>query len=143
MVKKPKIGVNPSQTKTPKLTTTFEREDDTIIFSFQWFDSINKWCKNDLPKEHDVWEIIEKLKGFEQKKWKHLAANQDRDHSVPFHKLIPAAQAAAIKKQIDDQDEIWSIRLTGMQRVWGVKHGRHFMVIWWDPHHQVCPSLKN
>ncbi|HUI89167.1 MAG TPA: hypothetical protein VLX61_10650 [Anaerolineales bacterium] len=143
--KNPKIKFNPQLKKKPVIKLEPRFDNDTVIFSFQWFDSINRWCPEDREHTHDFWEIAEKLKSFEQRQWRHIAANQNRDHSIPFSRLIPEAQRIATEKRIDDFDQIWSFHLTGTQRIWGIKrdNDNHFMVIWWDPHHQLCPSLRN
>lgn len=41
-----------------------------------------------------------------------------------------------------DLDELTSLSLTGTQRVWGIRDVGVLTVLWWDPDHLVCPSLK-
>jgi len=135
-------GYKPETGKRPKLSPVFEKEDDTVIFSFLWFDHSTQWETGKQKNLHNFWELAGKLKSFEERSWRHIAGNQDRDHSIPLSRLVPQAQELAVAKNIDDYDEIWSFHLTGTQRLWGVKHGRRFMIIWWDPEHQICPSLK-
>jgi hypothetical protein len=139
--KKPSVAIHPTSNKSPRIGN-IPREDGCIIFSFVRFDSQHHWCVEPDPKTHDVWELGEKLKSFEQTQWKHLAANQQNNHSVPFYKLVDEAQKVAQDMGIDDYGEIWSLRLTGKQRIWGVRDENFFITIWWDPHHQICPSLK-
>jgi len=139
--KQPSIKVKPPISKTPKLGK-IPREDGSIIFSFLKFDGQSKWCLAEKAHTHDFWEIGEKLKSFEQMQWKHLAADQENHHSVPFYKISNDAQKVAGDLKIDDYEEIWSLRLTGTQRLWGVRDEQYFIAIWWDPDHQIYPTKK-
>jgi len=139
----PSIKYKPKTEKKPKLTPIFEIEDDTVIFSFLWFDKVNQWGTGKQENLHNFWELAEKLKSIEQRSWRHIAGNQGRDHSVPFSHLINRAKELAVERKIDDFDEIWSFHFNGTQRLWGVKYNRRLMIVWWDPEHQICPSLKN
>lgn len=142
-LKKPKWKQKPRVEKKAVVSSVYEREDGKVIFSFQWFDGVSRWETGQNKNVHDFWEISEKLKSFEQKKWSYIAANSDRDHQIPFTDLKDFAQKAAIKKRLEQFDGIWSFHLSGIQRLWGVKAGDYFMVIWWDPEHLICPSIKN
>lgn len=143
-IRKPVIRFVPKTEKKAKLTPSFEKEEDTVIFSFLWFDSINQWGTGRSNNLHSFWELAEKIISFEQKTWREIAGQQDRDHSIPFSRLIPKAQELSISRNLDEYDEIWSFHFTGTQRLWGVKYDkRFFMAIWWDPEHQIWPSLMN
>lgn len=43
--KRAAIGYTPSGEKKPKITPRADKRDDTIVFSFERFDSSNKWSK--------------------------------------------------------------------------------------------------
>lgn len=136
------IKAHPASGKSPKITQA-PREDGSIFFSFLRFDGQHKWSETQELPTQDVWEIGEKLKCFEQMQWKHLAADQQYHHSVPFYKLRKEAQEIAANMGIDDYEQIWSLRLTGKQRLWGVRDKGYFLAIWWDPDHCICPSIKS
>jgi len=41
-------------------------------------------------------------------------------------------------------DALYSLRLSGKLRLWGVRDRSVLQLLWYDPEHQVCPSpLKN
>lgn len=138
--KKPAFRNNPVVSKQPK-TKHQDQKTDKVIFSFVQFDGQIEWCK-DAPSQHSVWEILDRVKNIERLGWTQLAANQDHHHPIPFTDLIKEAHDKAKKLRIDDYEEIWSFRFTGTQRLWGVKDNNHFLVIWWDPDHQICPASK-
>ncbi len=138
--KRPIFKNEPSISKIPKIG--IPREDGSIIFSFLKFDCQSKWSITGKAPTHDFWEIGGKLKNFQQMQWKDLAANQENHHSVPIYKIRKDAQKVACDLKIDDYEDIWSLRLTGTQRLWGIKEGQYFMAIWWDPDHQIYPPKK-
>lgn len=139
--KQPIVKYHLVSRKVPKITPLFDNNEGTIVFSFQWFDGVSRWGKT---QEVNFWDVAEKLKSFEQKEWKHLAGYTKRDHPIEFHKLVKDAQDLVSKMGIfDDHDEMWSLHLDGTKRLWGLKYGRYFMAVWWDPDHNICPTLKN
>lgn len=63
-------------------------------------------------------------------------------HAVPISKICPEAQGRLKELKQDDVDELISLRLTGKKRVWGIRDQNILKILWWDPEHTVCPSLK-
>ena len=41
-----------------------------------------------------------------------------------------------------DMTKISVLRLGGQPRLYGFRHGNVFHVVWWDPDHEIWPSLK-
>ena len=62
-------------------------------------------------------------------------------HLVSIEDLCKTAQTRLIDINQDDKDELYSIRLSGKVRVWGVKESNVIRLLWWDPEHEICPSL--
>ncbi|MBE3069939.1 MAG: hypothetical protein IMZ55_05305 [Acidobacteria bacterium] len=54
--------------------------------------------------------------------------------------LIHEAQRRLVEIKVDDRDELLRLRFGGTQRLWGVRAGRFFLALWWDPQHTICPS---
>lgn len=42
----------------------------------------------------------------------------------------------------DDTEDLVEFRLSGVERIWGVRRGNACHVLWWDPDHEVWPSTK-
>lgn len=42
----------------------------------------------------------------------------------------------------DDEDEIHRLRCDGEHRIYGFRRGNVFLVLWWDPNHEVWPSSR-
>lgn len=97
------------------------------------------WHKVDGPK---IKYVREKLGHFESMTWNEiLVAGRKRNHSVPVEKLCPTAQKRLRDLGQSDLDEVVSLRLSGPERVWGILREGALTILWWDPEHQVCPSL--
>lgn len=116
---------------------------ERVFFSFEIFDGRSRWCDSS-PKDAliNFWDVAEKLKSFQQRKWAEIAAKEDRDHTVDTDRIIRDAQKVLEHREYEDFD-LWSFHINGTQRIWGIRERDMFMVLWWDPHHKVCPSLKN
>lgn len=79
-----------------------------------------------------------KLAGFEASTWAQLRG--DHHHRVVVADLEPEAQKRLRELRQDDVDALYSLRLTGKRRVWGILHTNVFYLLWWDPTHSVCKS---
>jgi hypothetical protein len=64
-------------------------------------------------------------------------------HAVEYDRLDTAAQRRLEEIGRGEIDSLFSVRITGEQRVWGVKDVAILRVLWWDPNHSVCPSKKH
>jgi hypothetical protein len=96
----------------------------------------------DLSKDKLLF-IREKLGNFESMTWKEILLDGKKsNHVVKIRRLHGDAQnrLAEIFVAIDF-DDLVSLRLGAKERVWGLLEGPVLRVLWWDPEHQVCPSL--
>jgi hypothetical protein len=64
---------------------------------------------------------------------------------IKLERVRDAPQAVKdrlIETQRDDVDELVNLRLSGVERVWGVRRGNACHILWWDPRHEVWPSAR-
>jgi len=98
------------------------------------------WHRLDSGKVRD---IRDKLAAFEGMTWNEiLVKGKKQNHSVPRQDLCKAARDRLTEIKLDDIDELVSLRLSGRERVWGIRSHNVLTVLWWDPDHAICPSLK-
>ncbi len=98
------------------------------------------WHEVDEPTLH---EIRQKLKWFESMTINQIFVESKHvNHSVTRDKLCAEARKRLIELKLDDQDELHSLHLSGVKRVWGILSENVLTLLWWDPNHQVCPSYK-
>jgi hypothetical protein len=89
-------------------------------------------------------KVREKLAHFETMTWNEiLVTGKKRNHSVAISQLCTQAQRRLRDSGQEDLDELVSLRLSGPERVWGILREGVLAVIWWDPDHKVCPSIKD
>jgi hypothetical protein len=133
----PKSLVFPSETKTPKvgilLTDSCHPE-----FKADQMDHGGSWQWN--LDSGQLQEILQKIFSSQKLTWQELRNNGS--HLVNRKDLSPEAQKRLDQMQKEDLDQLFSLRLTGRKRIWGIKEGNILWLLWWDPDHQVCPSVK-
>lgn len=98
------------------------------------------WHKVNLDQKKT---ILRRLGEFETMSWKEILINSKKFfHSVDTERMCPKAQARLLQTAHKDEEDLVSLRLGSRERVWGAFDGRVLDLLWWDPEHEVCPSLK-
>ncbi len=86
--------------------------------------------------------IKDKLTSFESMTWAEILVQGKKfHHTVALVSLSQEAQSRLREINLDDIDELVSLRLSAKERVWGILDQGVLSLLWWDPEHQVCPSL--
>lgn len=68
---------------------------------------------------------------------------KSKHHIIEYQKLSKDAQDRIKAKKLEqDSDAIFSFALQNRLRIVGIKRGKEFHVLWYDPKHEVCPSTK-
>lgn len=86
-------------------------------------------------------EVVPKLHNFETMNWADVEGPSG-SHFVSVDSLCDGAQERLKEINQVDLDKLFSLRITGERRLWGVRDGHVLRVLWWDPKHEVCPSHK-
>lgn len=84
--------------------------------------------------------MMNKLRDLEGMNRSQLMAR--RCHPVALAQMVKKAQTALERLGKDDYEEYWSLRITGIRRLWAIPEGNVMHVLWWDPDHEICPSLR-
>lgn len=86
-------------------------------------------------------DIRDKLANFESMTWNDIVVKaKKRNHTISVSKICKEARDCLLALRLDI-DELVSLHLSGTERVWGYRDGAILNVLWWDPEHQICPSL--
>lgn len=129
-----------SPQKTPSKLNLSSDDSGHVVWSFSLADNEGRWGFKGLSVDELHSLIFDKLVSKESLNWNEIKAN--KSHHVATSKLIKEAQIRLKDLNMDDLDELFSLRLTGIIRVWGVKQENVLRLLWWDPHHEICPSRK-
>lgn len=102
--------------------------------------------------ENIFWkDIYPTLIHFEKKTWFEIeqetyygrGRNKTKHHSIKIAEITSEAKSRLEDLKIEDIDELFSIRLSGKIRIWGIRKQSHFQILWFDLKHEICPSLKS
>lgn len=93
-------------------------------------------------------EIYPKLRHFEENTWLKIEKEQygrkgkTKHHSVNISDINPKAQKRLKELKMDDIDELFSLRLTGRIRIWGIRKFSYLKILWFDLEHEIYPVSK-
>jgi hypothetical protein len=86
-------------------------------------------------------EIHAKLSSFETMTWGAISGH--RHHYLATTSVCKKAMNRLQQlKQDDAADLLFSFALSGRNRLVGIRAGREFRILWWDPGHEVSPWQK-
>lgn len=93
-----------------------------------------------------VLNILPKLKEFENLSWneldkdRHGKKGKSKHHFIDIAKLIGDAQKRLQNIGLSDLDQIYSLRLEGKLRLYGLRKQNCFEIVWVDTEHEICPT---
>ena len=139
MAKTPNFsGASPASTKQPRFETATGKTGRPV-WKIGQIDFDGPWCPKRMQKEI-LLRIINRLKDCERSTW--LEIERGGSHPIPVNRIIRDAQRRLQVLKLDDTSDLFSLRLNNLERLWGLRSNDVFSVLWWDPDHQICPSLK-
>lgn len=83
--------------------------------------------------------IYPKLAGFETMTWGDI--KNGGSHHISIENIIKPARDRLEELRMNI-DEVFSLRLSGRERIFGLRAGRLLKLLWWDPDHEIAPSNK-
>jgi hypothetical protein len=134
------------QVKVPHVESV---EKQTPAWQFHRVDRDHeKWGWNRLGAE-GLWELLHgKLADFESMTWAEIQraaggrSHGNNSHFVEVKDCCKEARDRLLDLRMDDTDEVFSLRLTGTLRLYGIRDGRVLRFIWHDPEHSVYPTKR-
>jgi hypothetical protein len=138
--KKPIITERPRAQKQPRIAVDPSTDGLSPTWSFRHVDIGSPWCFSQVP-QGDWVHLLAKLKHFEGLTWAQIGQNTG-SHPVEINKLIPEARKRLTELGHGDREALYSLRVNGRPRIWGIRDGVVLRVIWWDGEHRICPSTK-
>jgi len=138
--KKPSRKIDPSPEKVPRGRQKVEDSDIKFItWHIGIIDKDGRWGWEHIEPE-TLWnDIHAKMSAFETMTW--IEVMKGGSHSVSIDGINSDAKKRLVKIGQDDVDELFSLRLGGQKRIYGIRDRHIFKVLWWDPKHEVYPSL--
>lgn len=113
--------------------------DKIIVFRFAIMDLSGPWGWDKCSSSYLLNNIYRLLKDFETKTFQEMGTIH---HSVAIDSIIPDAQRRLKELKQDDIEELFSLKISKLERLWGKRDRNYFDILWWDPKHEICPSNK-
>ncbi len=139
--------LDPKTSKEIVASKNVSTNNETLVWRIGQFDWEGPWGISAFKGEN-LKEFLEKVKWRETMTWAEILQQSGgrrfgtNNHPVRVSKLIKRAQDRLEELEMDDIDELMSLRINGTARLFGIRAGRVLQVLWYDPKHEVCPSYK-
>lgn len=117
-----------------------------------------KWSFIKCDMQHERWGIVRnseylagmlaRFKDWERGSWGDILTatagrkHNTQSHPIPVEHLDREAARRLTELHLDSYDVLYSLTITGKQRVWGImiEETGTFQLLWYDPRHEVCPA---
>lgn len=137
--KKPKAIEKPEPVKIPKRSADpLIGGENPLSWRFSHRDLGGPFGWRDVPS-NELNKLITRLAEFEDKNWEGIS--KTGSHRIACDILSADARERLNDINKNDLDELMSFRVDGTSRVWCICDGSIMKVLWWDPTHQVYPTL--
>ena len=114
-------------------------ENQSISWRYSQADQNGRWAWSNLD-DQKYKKVQEKLHKFEQYSMTQLIGTGS--HVISCDRIISEAKKRLEDIQKDDVDELYSFRISAKERIWCIRDGHIMNILWWDPKHEIYPSLK-
>jgi len=140
--KKPKRKHNIPSKKKARGKNILENEnieEKTISWKFSIIDMSGKWTFKYIEKDYFWNQLLNTLKNLESQTIGEFIRPK-HNHKIKKCNICNEAQKRLIEIKLDDCDELYSLHIDSGKRLWGILEITYFKILWWDPHHEICPS---
>lgn len=136
-----KAGHTPCSKKRPRTDPTIKSYiNENPVWQANYIDLDGPWGWKEIDHSLFFEQILPKIQNFEKMTWNEILGRNN--HEVEVWQIGKKARKRLAELNLDDFERLVSLRLTGPQRLWGIKFNNIFKILWWDPAHQVYPMKK-
>lgn len=128
-------SLTPKAERKPRATPESDR-DRSPVWLVGRIDFDGPWCWTKMDFDA-LRRVHERLSAFERMTFREIEGKQN--HQIPVERLGKEARDRLIELGIDEYDEVLSLRVTRVERVWGLRAPNGIYLLWWDPMHSVYP----
>jgi hypothetical protein len=139
--KKPKTAVAVIGDKQPRVaaSTVSQSPHGKPAWRLRRLDNDGPWPWHPMERG-DFDRVLKKIQQFESMTWSEILGADH--HEISLDRLCEEAQTRLSDLKLDDSDSVLSLRVTGAERLVGIRLDGVVLLLWWDPKHEVCPSKK-
>lgn len=148
--KKVKQNINPKDQHIKQGADPESYSKKTPIWNFELRDKDHpRWGWSRLSMEEFFEKIYDKkLFSFQTMTWAEIEQQAGgRRHGTNSHELSVAddlcKEAKTRLRDLDiEADTVFSLRLQGTHRIYGIRDNRVLRIIWFDEEHEICPISR-
>ncbi|QWR76740.1 hypothetical protein [Candidatus Magnetomonas plexicatena] len=142
---KPKRKEKPSGKKKPNsdpANSPASIKQKMPVWRIGMIDFEGNWGWGKLNSMYDIKTILCKLKDFETMTWGEIEKKITRkgtpaNHLISVDKICREARDRLREIKLDDYDNIYTLRFSGKERLWGFREAEILHILWWDNDHSV------
>ena len=147
MVKNKKPKSDDLQSKRYEIQNPERYLTQNPVWSFRRMDTTHpRWSIRSCKSLYD--SIFLKLKALEGLTWQDImSASGGRSSGTNSHfedvaDLCKEARDRMLELHMEDEDRVFSLRLTSLERLYGILENGIFFIIWYDTKHEIYPVSK-
>ncbi|WP_144016774.1 hypothetical protein [Beutenbergia cavernae] len=127
--------------KTPRALDVDHAEvlSRRMVWRFADLDDDGRWSLS-AAQPSAMRDVLSKMRSFETMLLGELFRGE-HGKRYPIEVLCSDAQRRLEELEKDDETEVVRLRCGGKERLYGLLRDHVFHVLWWDPEHEVCPSV--
>lgn len=141
-----------------KKSTTSRKQTGQLYDPDSYKSSKPIWSFELADFEHSNWsvlnndfidkEIFKKLRDYEGMTWQEIDSssggrtNGTNSHFILFEDMVKEARDRANELNLLQHESLYSLRIQGKIRLFGVLKKGIFHIVWYDCEHAICPSKK-
>ena len=147
--RKPKTIAVPSNSKLP--SSQVKQNDykkNKPVWKVRSIDDESPWGWKSIGIDNWEGHIFPALQSFETMTWGAIESapkgrgKGTKHHFIDKERLISVAQERLERMKLDDIEQVFSLRLSGKKRIFGILENNVFKILWFDMEHEICPSSK-
>ena len=142
-----KVKGNSHKSKKQVVLKPIQSSNEKIIWTFDNVDKDGCFAFNVHRPDFQASTVFEKMIDYSSMTWAEIErqthdAGKSKHHRLLYDELSKEAQERIFTKQLYEEynDSFYSFALTNVLRVIGIRDGRFFRVVWYDPKHEFCRS---
>ena len=117
------------------------------VWSFKKLDvSSDRWSLNQIDDLYH--DIVLKLRDYEGMTWQEImsaSGGRSRGTNNHFENVSDLCKDACDRINVlhmSDIDQVFSLRLSSLERLYGILEDGTYFVLWYDPNHEIYPVEK-
>lgn len=123
-------------------------DGENVVWMFDKIDRSGNYAFDVSRDDFDHKEVLGKMIDYSSMTWAEVKRQTHDDGRSKHHFLAPgslskeAADRLTARDLEEFSDYIFSFALQNKIRIVGIRNGKKFHVLWYDPNHEICLSQK-